>query len=457
MGRTASFFLCILVGLAPLALGSNRPLPWAYNAVLSGVICIIVAGQLVAQRPLLPIRLAIVIPSVALWSIAIGWALIQTADVGTTALAHPNWGILADALGGTVSGHISVNPHATLISVTRLLTYCAVFLCAFVLARDQDNARLMLRAFVVFACLYAIYGLFRYSTASGKIFWFDEAPSTSLSSTFINRNSAATYFGLASCASLALLLRRVRHLLAKLEGYRTPRMMIEALSHDFAGMLGVEIVGFVLLLTTVLLTQSRAGVVSTLFALVLGLVLSLLRMWTSKSGPMTVITFAAIVVAFYAVFEMSGARVTERLIGTQIETEGRVGLLKDTLSALSDNALLGTGLGTFQDIYPLYRTETDAAGLVWDKAHNDYLEGLLGLGLPAGAALLLGILLLTLKCLRGTFERRRGSHFPLIGFIASIVIGVHAFFDFSLQIQAVAISFALLLAIGTRQAVSDRR
>ena len=31
-GRIVMILLVVLVGLAPLALGSNRPLPWAYNA-----------------------------------------------------------------------------------------------------------------------------------------------------------------------------------------------------------------------------------------------------------------------------------------------------------------------------------------------------------------------------------------------------------------------------------------
>jgi O-antigen ligase len=118
--------------------------------------------------------------------------------------------------------------------------------------------------------------------------------------------------------------------------------------------------------------------------------------------------------------------------------------------------LVGTGLGTFADVYPLYRGGIDSTGLVWDKAHNDHLELLLGLGIPAAGAIFLAIAILALRCLSGVFARRRNSHYPITGFIASVLVGLHAFFDFSLQIQAVAMSFALLLALGVAQSVSDR-
>ena len=205
-GRIASLMLCLVVGLAPLALGSNRPLPWAYNALFSGVCCIVVAAVLqFLPRRYPQLRLGIITPSLLLWTIAIAWALAQVVPLGASSLTHPSWTFLAQTLTDNVPGRVSVSPHDSLASIARLLTYVAVFLSCFVLARDPDNAGVLLRGFIVFAYLYAIYGLARYSQASAKILWFDMVPSGSLSSTFINRNSAATYFGLASCGQYSFL------------------------------------------------------------------------------------------------------------------------------------------------------------------------------------------------------------------------------------------------------------
>ena len=81
IGRIASLLLCIVVGLAPLALGSNRPLPWAYNAVFSGVVCVIVAAMLLLEGRARSLRLALIMPSIILWGVALAWALIQVADL----------------------------------------------------------------------------------------------------------------------------------------------------------------------------------------------------------------------------------------------------------------------------------------------------------------------------------------------------------------------------------------
>ena len=81
---------------------------------------------------------------------------------------------------------------------------------------------------------------------------------------------------------------------------------------------------------------------------------------------------------------------------------------------------------------------------------------MLGLGIPAGSALILGVAVISLGCLKGLFARRRNSHFALAACMASLLAGLHAFFDFSLQIQAVAMSFTLLLAVGLAQSASER-
>ena len=233
-------------------------------------------------------------------------------------------------------------------------------------------------------------------------------------------------------------------------------MGLEGLIAAIGGRLGLEIAGFVLLLTATLLTLSRAGVAATLIALVLGLLLIKLRASEARSGLGATLVVLIAATTGAAVLQASGSAVMERLLETDIAQEGRLSVYHDTVAAIADHALMGTGLGTFQDIFPLYRNETIASDSIWDKAHNDYLEVLLGLGLPAGLAIVLGIAILVLRCFRGAFERRRNSHFPMAAALAGVLVGIHAMFDFSLQIQAVAMTFALVLGVGVAQSVSDR-
>src|SRR5690606_10334739 len=87
-----------------------------------------------------------------------------------------------------------------------------------------------------------------------------------------------------------------------------------------------------------------------------------------------------------------------------------------------------------------------------DKAHNTYVEHLVELGVPATLLLYAGPLLLFAYCLRGVFLRRTDQVYPLAAVGATLLVGSHALVDFSLQIPAVAVTFAALLGIGVAQA-----
>jgi hypothetical protein len=53
--------------------------------------------------------------------------------------------------------------------------------------------------------------------------------------------------------------------------------------------------------------------------------------------------------------------------------------------------------------------------------------------------------------------RRRDSHFPLIALSATVLVGLHGFVDFSLQIQGVAISYIALMGMGVAQSRGSQR
>ncbi len=66
--------------------------------------------------------------------------------------------------------------------------------------------------------------------------------------------------------------------------------------------------------------------------------------------------------------------------------------------------------------------------------------------LYAGPALLFGY------CLRGLFVRRRDQVYPLAAVGATLLVALHALVDFSLQIPAVAVTYAALFGLGVAQA-----
>jgi O-antigen ligase len=144
---------------------------------------------------------------------------------------------------------------------------------------------------------------------------------------------------------------------------------------------------------------------------------------------------------------------TQRLIESSFETEGRPRIFELTVEAIRDWPVFGTGLGTFRDIFPLYRTEDILVSVA--QAHCDYLETIVELGLPAAILLFLSIASLLWICLRGVQRRRRNAVFPCIGVGATTLVAVHSLFDFSLQMPGVTATYWLLMGAAVAQSFNS--
>jgi O-antigen ligase len=129
-----------------------------------------------------------------------------------------------------------------------------------------------------------------------------------------------------------------------------------------------------------------------------------------------------------------------------------------TLRSIRDAPLTGYGLGTFTDMFPLYRDRSISVFGVWEQVHDSYVEIFQGLGLVFGSMLLASVLILVLRCARGMVTRQEHVTFPRVAVACTCLVGVHAFVDFiiSLQIEAVAFTFAALLGAGVSQSESSR-
>ena len=214
--------------------------------------------------------------------------------------------------------------------------------------------------------------------------------------------------------------------------------------------------GSVALLVALMLTTSRAGIASSVVGCLTLASLLFVKHRRGGYGASRFIGLVIVSVLVLVVLEMSGSAISTRLLTSDVETGGRFEVYRMTLPVISDNAWVGTGIGTFQDMFPVYRDDILERGLIWDKAHNDYLELFLGLGIPGGVIFLAVPVLLFAQVLRGYFSRRRDSIYCAIAVSASVIAALHAFLDFSMQIQAVAMAYSMLLALGIAQSRSSR-
>lgn len=458
-GKTEAAAFCLFViGVAwvPFWNGSNELAAWGINAVLfAGIAALCEVAVLVrggGGRHSFGLR-NIGLPAI-LFALALAWIYAQTIAWMDSPLANPIWGMAAKVLDKPLAGAISVNRDLTNLALLRLLTAVLVFWTALQLCRNGALANLLLKSITAIGCGYAAYGLLALNLPAVRVPWMLDTEGL-VSSTFVNRNSFAAYAGLGLVVACGLTAQLYRKEVARAG---TRRLAIAA-GIEAAGRKGAPLIvaGF-LIVAALLLTGSRGGVGAT------GLGLFVLAVLTRKPGepgehhrtlpPAVLIVLGFVTVA--GLLFMFGDPFVASLRERGLADTSRASVYWLTVQSIIDRPILGHGYGTFVDVFPMYRDRSISADGLWEQAHDTYLEVFQGLGLAFGAMLLTSVLLLVWRCVKGAATRRENATVPRIAVAAAVLVGVHSLVDFSLQIQAVAITFAALLGAGVAQAQSRR-
>lgn len=128
--------------------------------------------------------------------------------------------------------------------------------------------------------------------------------------------------------------------------------------------------------------------------------------------------------------------------------QGRTAVWRDSVPAVEDFWLTGSGLSSFRYVGAAYRSFGGQIFYSW--AHNDYLQLAIELGLP-GVLLFVWIALVVIRGTRRVREDLAGDTALLhlhSGFVAAVVaIALHSFTDFSLHIPANLALLALVLGV----------
>ena len=452
-GATLFWLTLAIVLASPLPFGSNRPWSWNLLVVLAG--CLLVLWSLghlrSAGRPAVAPR-RIWLPA-ALFLATCLFALLQTVPLLPDSAAHPLRSL--DRLIGQSSdlAPISLSPGDTRGALLRLLAYGAIFWLVLQGARDGRRADRAVGAIAIASGLYSAYGVAVVLSGNEAILWFDKwAYLDTVTSTFVNRNSFATYCGLGILCALAYLFRALNRI-------AIDQSSLKRFVGDLLGGMTPWIMGAMaavpLNLAGLFLTQSRAGILSSALALVVFLVGLSFKLRARRLAALVFSGLTLLAALYY--FAVSGAGFIERLetlIGSDLAGNARLIVYRATIGGILESPWLGVGYGTFEDFFRTLRSPEMPGRFI--KAHNTYLENALELGIPAATSLVLAIALLARRALSGIRRQRSAFVYGWMGFCATVLVGCHALVDFSLQIPAVAVTFATILAVGCSQSWSSR-
>jgi putative inorganic carbon (hco3(-)) transporter len=197
------------------------------------------------------------------------------------------------------------------------------------------------------------------------------------------------------------------------------------------------------------LAASRGGIISFSAEVGLLIVLILARRREKKvvvAGAM-ILALAVILVSWLGI-----GRALDRFAAyKKLETsEGRrVEMVHDSMHIFQDHRVLGSGLGTLQEVFPLYETVYD--GFIVNHSHNDYVEALAETGLIGSLCGLIFLVMLFWKSWKilSVEGDPRSFAYHMGAVVACLGILVHAGVDFNFHIPSNALLFLLQAALAT--------
>lgn len=431
--------LIAVVGLAPLPFAGNRPFFWAMMAVVAAALCVTYllmlsnAGRGVAFSSRSLRFIGILAAIFAAWHIGqmtmLGWLIgdfTVTTQTGQT----------------IVTSTPSLSPPETWFSLLRFLSYAMMFFVGVQVAAKIRDLRPYLSALLFIIAGYAAYGLVALTYLGDTILFLDKWTYLGAATgPFVNRNSFATFLAFGSIIGVVLSL-------SSLQRERNGR-----LSQSLSDFPWVYAACTLLIFSVLLATQSRMGV----FAALCGIAAVCLLWWSkarrSASGRSRWQTLGTIAVSLAVIGVLlvlaQGGGLLERLSSVDLSTGVRLELYRQIVAMIGERPLLGHGGGTFALAFPLFHQPSLDVGLVWDKAHSTYLELWSDHGLLMGSIPLLILGVIVARCIRrwNAAEADKQAE-PLIAVGVAIVATLHSLVDFSLQMQANALLFTMLLAFG---------
>lgn len=309
---------------------------------------------------------------------------------------------------------ISLDPGATAES----LPFLGMAVALFAACRISLERQLWLAVAVLAVAMISVFlGIAQaLGGLDSNLYFYSSTNRGSAVGFFANSNHLGTLFGITVIIAGAVA--------AELSG-RTPRMTP----------LVWTCLGAIALLcgAAVALTHSLAGVL--LFFLG-----SLVAVGLQKGPQRRPIMIGIVCIAIgVAVLGAASGRGLEKF-STSIGDEqySRLGIGKRGLHAALEYFPVGSGVGSFEAVYPQFENPAEVTNIYVNRAHNDYLEILIETGL-AGVALILAFALWwARRSLSAWKSERPGAHWSRAGSAIITLLALHSLIDFPLR------SFALL-------------
>lgn len=367
---------------------------------------------------------------------------IQYVPNPLTGLDDPVWAD-AKALGIPVHPRIAASAVVPPQALGHFLLFAAAVVNGF-LAGTSRRSSVSLVSVARYALLgYVIYGLAALVLTPGMLLWAPKtAYQTSLTSTFVNHNTAATFIGIGAILWFSVTLSKSQEI-----KFTSWRMMLMSRSTEEQA-LGILLYAAVTALCVFALfrTGSRAGLICSVFGMLVTAILIYARRRASDMRRVVFVTAGCL-----AVVLLLGR--TGDIASKGLFDGNRWQVYSAVIDAICARPWLGYGLGSFPDVFPMLRGDDFYSWGVWSQAHSTVLKLAFEMGVPAALLIDAAILAAIVMVCRAALRASERSNIRLAAIAGIMIAGVtHALVDFSFQIPGYMVVYGILAGCGLANA-----
>ncbi|MEO8548087.1 MAG: O-antigen ligase family protein [Sphingomicrobium sp.] len=326
---------------------------------------------------------------------------------------------------------ISLAPYDTAATALTLLPPVAVL--AGMLVAGAYRVRWLVIAIVVGTLAAVLLGALQVSSAgsaTSKWYLYSETNVGMATGFFANSNHMATLL----VVSIPLLFALIADLRKEAPNQRAG-----------SAVMLLAVAGILVLLVGVFLNESIAGM---LLAPPVTLVSATMLIPQGMRLKWPVIGVALVsIVAILAVYLTP---LHDKLASSKTSSvETRQVMWSTTLPAIADNIALGTGVGSFEQVYQQHEDPAAVTDTFVNHAHNDYLEIALETGFP-GIVLVVAFLLWWGSRTGPIWRSAAADRYAVAASIASAAMLIHSLVDYPLRTAALSTIMAACLALMAR-------
>ncbi len=449
--RTIDAGLIFIAVFAPLAFGSVHI--WAYTLIEVIVFSLLIIWAVKhllfspinsTQGELIPLYICF-----GIFTIAVCLQIIPLPPHIIRLLSPRAYELYTQAIPGyekaTIWRSISIYPHASKISLVKFISYIGIFFLITQEIREKKRIKRLIGALVLIGFFEALYGLYGYFSKNHFIFGFRKIYGTgSATGTYVNRNHFAGYLGMIVFISIGYFLSKIPGRVR--EEYAFKQRLIDFLNTAKASESGVLLIMIITMILGIIFSLSRMGVFSFVFALLLIVFLAILnRQKKLRNVIFIIFSLALITSLWYGLNPL-----VERYYSSASAFFDRAGIWETTGKVIKDFPLTGSGLGTYETVLQRYKPrDLKHHLLIFDHAHNDYLEIISEVGIIGIVPLLLAGIYFFILILKKWAQRKNSfsKGVSLGGMGAMSYICLHSLTDFNMYIPANAITLFIIMAL----------